>query len=83
MFLTAAGAPYDLRWKELSPEPFEAVPALLSLPLSNEALVDVSGDDAPHAQLREVPGFGEPRLTSLGAVDHAEWQAGKAGTWMP
>ncbi len=65
MFLTAAGAPYDLRWKSLSPEPFEAVLVTLSLPLFNEALQEVFGDDAPHARLRDVSAFADPRLTSL------------------
>lgn len=65
MFLTASGAPYDLRWKSLSPEPFEAVLVVLSLPLFNEALQEVFGDDAPSARLRDVPGFADPRLTTL------------------
>ena len=65
MFLTAAGAPYDLRWKALSPEPFEAVLVILSLPLFNEALHEVFGDDAPHARLRDVSGFADPKLTTL------------------
>lgn len=65
MFLTASGAPYDLRWKSLSPEPFEAVLVVLSLPLFNEALQEVFGDDAPSARLRDVSGFADPQLTTL------------------
>ena len=65
MFLTAAGAPYDLRWKALSSEPFEAVLVVLSLPLFNEALQEVFGDNARHARLRDVSAFADPRLTAL------------------
>jgi hypothetical protein len=31
LFLTAVGAPYDFRWRRLSPEPFEVVMVLLGL----------------------------------------------------
>ena len=65
MFLTAAGAPYDLRWKALSPAPFEAVLVTLSVPLFNVALEEVFGDDAQHARLRDVSAFADPRLTTL------------------
>jgi AraC family transcriptional regulator len=70
MFLTAAGAPYDLRWKALSPEPFEAVLVILGLPLFNEALQDVFGDDAPHARLRDVSAFARSKThNAAGAVE--------------
>ena len=65
MFLTAAGAPYEFRWKTFTPEPFEAVLVLLSLPLFNEALEDVFGANAPQARLRDVSGFEDPSLTPL------------------
>ena len=41
LFLTAAGAPHDFRWRTLTPGPFEVVLVLLSLPLFKEALEDV------------------------------------------
>ena len=41
LYLTAAGAPYDFRWRTLSREPFEIVLVFLSVPLFNEALEDV------------------------------------------
>lgn len=65
MFLTAAGAPYDFRWRTLSPEPFETVLVLLSLPLFNEALKDVFGKNAAHARLRDASGFEDPPLVAL------------------
>src|SRR5882762_5694544 len=46
MFLTAAGAPYDFRYRTLTPEPYEVVLVLLSLPLFNEALLEVYGANA-------------------------------------
>jgi len=65
LFLTAAGAPYDFRWRTLTPEPFEVVLVLLSLPLFNEALEEVFGANAEHARLRDVSGFEDPHLIPL------------------
>ena len=65
LFLTAAGAPYDFRWRTLTPEPFEVVLVLLSLPLFNKALDDVFGASAKHARLRDVSGFEDPHLIPL------------------
>lgn len=65
LFLTAAGAPYEFRWRTLSTEPFEIVRVLLSMPLFNEALEDVFGINAAHARLRNVSGFEDPQLISL------------------
>ena len=65
MFLTAAGAPYDFRYRTLTAEPYEVVLVLLSLPLFNEALAEVFGKDAPQARLRDLSGFEDPTLTAL------------------
>jgi AraC family transcriptional regulator len=65
LFLTAAGAPYDFRWRTLTPEPFEVVLVLLSIPLFKEALEDVFGANAGHARLRDVSGFEDPHLIPL------------------
>ncbi len=65
MFLTAAGAPYDFRYKTLTPEPYEVVLVLLSLPLFNTALQEVFGDQAANARLRDVSGFEDPQLVPL------------------
>ena len=65
LFLTAAGAPYDFRWRTLTAEPFEVVLVLLSLPLFNEALEDVFGANAEQAHLRDVSGFEDPHLIPL------------------
>jgi len=65
LFLTAGGAPYDFRFKTLTPEPFEVVLVLLSLPLFNEALEDMFGKDASQAQLHDLSGFEDPSLTAL------------------
>lgn len=65
MFLTAAGAPYDFRYKTLTAEPYEVMLVLLSLPLFNEALQEVFGADAPHARLRDVSGFADAQLVPL------------------
>jgi len=65
MFLTAAGAPYDFRYRTLSSEPYEVVLVLLSVPLFNEALQEVFGADAANARLRDLSGFEDPLLVPL------------------
>ncbi len=65
LFVTAAGAPYEFRWRTLTLEPFEVVRVLISLPLFNEALEDVFGANAAHARLRDLSGFEDPHLVPL------------------
>ncbi|WP_322616848.1 hypothetical protein [Pseudomonas sp. BIC9C] len=65
LFLSAAGAPYDFRWRRLSPEPFELVIVLLGLSLFDEALQDVFGANDAHATLRDVSGFEDSQLVAL------------------
>lgn len=65
LFVTAAGAPYDFRWRTLSPEPFEVTLVLLGLPLFEEALTEVFGADAAHARLRDVSGGEDTALVAL------------------
>jgi len=65
MFLTAAGAPYDFRYRTLTPEPYEVVLVLLGLPLFNEALQEVFGANAANARLRDLSGFEDPHLIPL------------------
>ena len=57
LFVTAAGAPYEFRWRTLTSDPFQVVLVLLSLPLFNAALEDVFGAEAVNARLRDVSGF--------------------------
>lgn len=63
LFVTAGGAPYDMRWRSLGAEPFEAV--IISMPLFNAALEEVFGAKAADARLRDVSGFEDARLVSL------------------
>lgn len=64
-FLTSAGAPYDFRYRTLTPEPFEIVLVLLSLPLFAEGMRDVFGAQADLASLRDISGFEDPQLIPL------------------
>ena len=64
-FLTAAGSPYDCRWKTLTPEPFEVMLVLVGLTLLERALEEVLGADAIRAQLQDVSGFTDVTLGSL------------------
>lgn len=65
LFVTAAGAPYDMRWRSLSPEPFEAVLVIVSMGLFQEALTEVFGANADYARLRDVSGFEDARLIAF------------------
>lgn len=64
-FLTAAGAPYDCRWKTLTSERFEFMLVSIALPLLQRALEEVFGVDAIHARLRDVSAFEDAKLNSL------------------
>jgi AraC family transcriptional regulator len=65
LFVTAAGAPYDMRWRSVSPEPFQAVLVIVSMSLFQEALEEVFGTNAEYARLRDVSGFEDAHLTAL------------------
>lgn len=65
IYVTAAGAPYEFRWKTLTAEPFETGLVLLSLTLFGEALVEVHGSAAERAHLRDVSGFEDTQLLGL------------------
>jgi AraC family transcriptional regulator len=64
-FLTSGGAPYDVRWKAVSPEPFESMAVFIELPLLQRALEEVFGPDAAHARLRDLSAFADGALDSL------------------
>lgn len=65
LFVTAGGAPYEMRWRSLSAEPFQAVLVIIAMPVFNAALEEVFGANAANARLRDVSGFHDPRLTAL------------------
>ena len=77
-FLTTGGAPYECRWKALTPEPFVAMSVFIELPLLERALAEVFGADANHVQLREVSGFTDAPLNSLMEQLHGEMMRRKA-----
>ena len=64
-FLTSGGAPYETRWKAVTPEAFTAMLVFIELPLLERALREVFGNDCEHIQLRDVSGFTEVILNSL------------------
>jgi AraC family transcriptional regulator len=64
-FLTAGGAPYDVRWKAVTSEAFEVMFVFVGLPLLQRALEEVFGADAPSARLRDVSAFTDAALNSL------------------
>jgi len=64
-FLTTGGAPFDCRWKTVSPEPYQAMAVFIELPLLDRALEEVFGADAPFAYLRDLSAFTDGVLDSL------------------
>lgn len=78
MFLTNGGAPYECRWKALTPEPFETVSVFIALPLLRRALEEVFGADAPRARLRDLSAFTDPVLDFLLLQLHGELLRRKA-----
>jgi AraC family transcriptional regulator len=64
-FLTTGGASYDVRWKAVSPEPYETMLVFIELPVIERALEDVFGSDAIHARLRDASAFNDEVLNSL------------------
>src|ERR687883_808888 len=64
-FLTTGGAPYDVRWRAVTPEPFESMLVFVELPILQRALEEVFGEDAAQARLRDVSAFTDDALDSL------------------
>ncbi len=64
-FLTTGGAPYDCRWKAVTPEPFEAMLIFISLPLLQRAMEEVYGADSAFTKLRDVSACTDIALSSL------------------
>lgn len=64
-FLTASKTPYELRWKVVGSEPFQAMHLHLGLPVFTRA-VEEARKNAPGAMhLRDLSGFKDDFLTSL------------------
>src|ERR671921_1088210 len=63
-FLTTGGAPYDVRWKAVTPEPFETMLVFIELPVIERALEEVFGAGAAHARLRDASAFDDEGLNS-------------------
>ena len=77
-FLTSGGAPYECRWKALTPEPFESMAVFLELPLLQRAMEEVFGADEAYARLRDVSAFTDGVLSLLMEQLHSELLRRKA-----
>ena len=77
-FLTTGGAPYDVRWRAVSPEPFETMLVFVELPVLQRALEEVFGTDAAHARLRDASAFNDEGLNSLLGLLREELMRGQA-----
>ena len=78
LFLTTGGAPYEVRWKAVTDEPFESMAVFLELPLLERALEEVFGADAPFARLRDASAFTDDTLNALMTQLHNELMRRKA-----
>jgi AraC family transcriptional regulator len=77
-FLTTGGAPYDVRWRAVSPEPFETMLVFVELPVLQRALEEVFRTDATHARLRDASAFSDEALNSLLGLLREELMRGQA-----
>jgi len=77
-FLTTGGAPYDVRWRAVSDEPFETMLVFVELPILQRALEEVFGDDAADARLRDASAFNDEALNSLLGLLREELMRGQA-----
>lgn len=64
-FLTTGGAPYDVRWKAVTPEPFQAMFVFVELPVLQRAMAEIFGSNAQKAKLRDLSAFTDEVLSSL------------------
>jgi AraC family transcriptional regulator len=64
-FITSGGAPYDVRWRAVTPEQFETMLVFVELPLLQRAFQEVFGADAGQAQLRDDSAITDEALGSL------------------
>jgi AraC family transcriptional regulator len=64
-FLTSGGAPYDVHWKAVNTEPFQAMSVFIELPLIKLALEEVFGSDAANARLKDVSAFMDATLNAM------------------
>lgn len=64
-FLTTGGAPYDVRWKAVTEEPFVAMYVFVELPVLERALEEFFGEDAAQARLRDASGLTDEILDWL------------------
>jgi AraC family transcriptional regulator len=78
LFLTTGGAPYEVRWKAVTAEPFESMAVFLELPLLERALDEVFGADAAYARLRDASAFTDDALNSWLEQLHGELMRRKA-----
>lgn len=65
LYLTAAAVPYQFKWRRLTEEPFRVLLVTLSLPLLEQALINLYGDKAKQAEMRDISGFDDPLLVQL------------------
>lgn len=77
-FLTTGGAPYDVRWRAVSPEPFETMLVFIELPVLQRALEEVFRDEANQVRLRDASAFNDEAMNSLLGLLREELVRGQA-----
>jgi len=64
-FLTTGGAPYDVRWKAVTSEPFQAMFVFVELTVLRSALEEAFGVVGEKARLRDISAFTDDVLNSF------------------
>jgi AraC family transcriptional regulator len=77
-FLTTGGAPYYVRWRTVSPEPYETLLVFIELPVLQRALEEIFGMDASQVRLRDASAFNDEALNSLLGLLRDELMRGQA-----
>src|SRR3712207_1203512 len=77
-FLTTGVAPYDVRWRAVTAEPFETMLVFVELPVLQRALEEVFGSDVSQARLRDASAFDAEALNSLLGLLRDELTRGQA-----
>lgn len=71
-------APYDVRWRAVTPEPYETMLVFIELPVLHRALEEVFGTDAARARLRDASAFDDEGLNSRLGLLREELMRGQA-----
>jgi AraC family transcriptional regulator len=80
LFLTASKSPYELRWKVVGSEAFQAMHLHLGLPVLTRAIEEAFEKDPGSMQLRDLSGFKDDFLNTLIEALRGELTSGRSAS---